>query len=197
MCCVADADAQEGEELLGLKSMDEAQRAEQVTRWAEARLRARRERSWPAFSAVAAVSALTGEGVEELRAQLLSFARPLDNAAGRCALPGALATDEEPRRLVAGAVWTQLLERLSLNVPYDLRHIDVDRLERDASGTLQVAATVHSPNEHISKIANGRAGVNINAVRDGAQKQLEQLFAMPVCLRLNIRTHKRSRKRLS
>lgn len=170
------------------QAMGEKVRAEQVARWAEARLRARRAHSWPAFSAVAAVSALTGEGIDELRAQLFEFARPLE-AAGRAALPGALATDAEPKRLVAGAVWTQLLERLALNVPYELQHIEVDRLERDETGTLQIAATIHSPNEHISKIANGRAGVTISAVRDAAQQQLEQLFSLPVFLRLNIQTH--------
>ena len=187
---------QEGEELLKGQSMSESERAEQVARWAAARLSARREHSWPAFNAVAAVSALTGEGIEELRAQLLGFARPLA-ATGREALPGALATDEEPRRLVAGTIWTQLLERLAVNVPYELRRIDVDRLERDASGTLQIAATIHSPNENISKIANGRAGVNIIAVSDAARQRLEQLFALPVCLRLNIRTHKHSNKKFS
>ena len=71
---------------------------------------------WPGFRDVFTVSALNGEGVDQLREHLVAAARP-----GQWSFDPSLKTDSDPQTVMLGVVRSRLLANLPSNIPYSLQ----------------------------------------------------------------------------
>ena len=71
---------------------------------------------WPGFRDVFTVSALNGEGVDQLREHLVAAARP-----GQWSFDPSLKTDSDPQTVMLGVVRSRLLANLPSNIPYNLQ----------------------------------------------------------------------------
>jgi len=114
---------------------------------------------WPGFRDVFSVSALTGEGIDQLREHLVAAAMP-----GQWRFDPSLKTDSDPQTVMLGVVRSRLLANLPKNIPYKLEPIVNMWVFDDEWQQLRISvniATSH-PSEHRTII--GRDGNSIKRI---------------------------------
>jgi len=136
---------------------------------------------WPGFHDVFTISALHGDGVEDLRNYLVDLARP-----GQWHYQDHVLTDSDPRDLVLNTIKATLLNHLPHSVPYQLRpEIEVWDLDNDWE-SLKIVVSISSPNSNISRLLLGAKGSRIQTIAADAQNSLRDFFSSEVNLRINI-----------
>lgn len=73
-------------------------------------------KGWPNFSEVFMVSALTGDGMVEIKDYLLENAKP-----GKWIFPSNIWTDQSAEQMILNTVKAMLLQYLQQEIPYTLR----------------------------------------------------------------------------
>lgn len=73
-------------------------------------------RGWPGFSEVFMISALTGDGIQDLRDYLIKQARP-----GKWIYSATQWTDHSPDDIILRTVQATLLDFLPQEIPYRLK----------------------------------------------------------------------------
>lgn len=73
-------------------------------------------KGWPNFSQVFMVSALTGDGMLEIKDYLLENAKP-----GKWMFPSNVWTDQSAEQIILNTVKAMLLQYLQQEIPYTLR----------------------------------------------------------------------------
>ena len=130
---------------------------------------------WPGFRDVFSVSALTGEGVADLRQYLLDTAAP-----GKWRFPANMKFDEDPRDIVVKIIKSKLLEHLPNAVPYGLTPVisiwDVD----PSWDKMNIVAEVHAINKNIHKLLIGPKGSTAKKIAQDTQTALMDFFSHEV-----------------
>jgi GTP-binding protein Era len=127
------------------------------------------------------VSALTGDGVADLRAH---FARAMP--LGPWLFPQDQLTDMPDRLLAAEIVREQLFDRLHQELPYALT-VETEGWEERKDGSVKIDATIFVQRESQRAIALGKAGERIKLIGAAARKELEALFERRVHLFLFVK----------
>ncbi|MDI6869969.1 MAG: GTPase Era [Bacillota bacterium] len=157
-----------------------ADRGETIT--AEAQKRAE-------FAAVCRVSAVTGQGIEDLIEQVFSLLPE-----GPAYYPPEMVTDQEERFLVAETVREKALEVLREEVPHALA-VDVELLrEEEGKDLIHAAATLYVEKESQKGIVIGRGGQMLKAIGSAARYDLEGHFGKQVHLELWVKVREDWRK---
>jgi GTP-binding protein Era len=127
------------------------------------------------------VSALSGDGVDDLRRYLLAKA-----VAGPWLFPEDELSDLPLRQTAAEITREKLFLQLHDELPYDLT-VTTDSWEDFKNGAVRIRQTVTVAREGQRRIAIGTGGRTIKTVREAAQRELTALLERPVHLFLEIK----------
>lgn len=138
-------------------------------------------------ASVVPVSALAGDGLDELLAELFA-ALP----EGFRLYPPELTTTQTERFFVAEVVREKLLERTRDELPYT-SGVLVENFE-DHGGLVHVDAVIYVERPTQKGIVIGKGGAMIRAVGQAAREELERLLGVRVYLGLHVKVHPRWRE---
>jgi GTP-binding protein Era len=130
------------------------------------------------------ISALSGAGVSEVVAQLVSLVPE-----GPFMYPPDERSDLSTELQLAELIREQVLRRTRDEVPHSVE-VEIDELEERDDGLLVVRARVWAETESQKGILVGAGGKMVRAVGTAARKEIEGLLDRRVHLELNVRVRK-------
>jgi len=133
------------------------------------------------FSQVFMVSALTGDGVQDLM-DYLSARMP----EGPWHFPEDQLSDVSLRLLAAEITREKLFLNLHQELPYALT-VETESWEDFKDGSVRIEQAVYVAREQHKAMCLGKGGKTIRMVREAAQKEMEQAFEQPVHLFLFVK----------
>ncbi len=135
------------------------------------------------FLSLHPVSALTGDGIGELREDLVSLLPE-----GPAYYPTDLRTDLAPELQIAELVREKALQLTREEVPHAIS-VEVEEL-----GEKAVRATIFVETESQKQIVIGKGGSVVKQIGTRARPEIEHLLGHPVFLDLNVKTRPRWRR---
>lgn len=130
------------------------------------------------FDAVVPVSALDGDGIEELKQELNKLA-----VESEFFFPEDTLTDQPERVLAAEMIREKLLYRLNDEIPHGIAvSIELMRM-RDTDDILDIEAIIYCEKESHKGIIIGKGGEMLKTVSTSARKDLERFFDCKVNLK--------------
>jgi GTP-binding protein Era len=133
------------------------------------------------FTATFMISALTGDGVEDL-ADHLSGALPR----GPWHFPEDQLSDMPQRLLAAELTREQLFVQLHRELPYALT-VESEAWEEFDDGSVKISQVIFVRRDSQKAIVLGKGGQRIKAVREAAQRELAEMLGRPVHLFLYVK----------
>ena len=137
------------------------------------------------FTDIFMISALTGDGLADLR-RLLAARMPK----GPWLYPEDQLTDLSERLLAAEITREQLFLKLHQELPYALT-VETEAWEAFEDGSLRVAQTVYVQRATHKGICLGKGGRTIKAIREAAQAGLASMLDRPVHLFLHVKVREK------
>ncbi len=137
-----------------------------------------------AFSDIFMLSALTGDGVADLRA-FLSGKLPV----GPWLYPEDQLADVPLRLMAAEMTREQAFLRLHQELPYALT-VETDEWRDLTDGSARVGQTIYVERDTQKAIVLGKGGANIKTIRMAAQKELAAALERPVHLFIHVKVRK-------
>lgn len=132
-------------------------------------------------------SALTGEGLEPLLAQVISRLEP-----GPYYYPPDLVTDQPERFIMGELIREQILLLTREEVPHSVA-ISIDRVEEEPTIT-RVLATIYVERDSQKGIVIGKKGSMLKAIGSAARQQMQKLIAGNVYLELFVKVQPKWRQ---
>ncbi|HHM05174.1 MAG TPA: GTPase Era [Gammaproteobacteria bacterium] len=129
------------------------------------------------FAALVPVSALKGDNVDRLEAEVTARLPP-----GPPFFPEDQVTDRSERFLAAELVREKLTRRLGQELPYALT-VDVEQF-KDEGRLVTIAAAIWVERDSQKAIVIGSGGAVLKAVGQAAREEMERLFQRKVFLKL-------------
>ena len=137
------------------------------------------------YKAVFMISALTGDGVDDLIAYLAAEVPP-----GPWLYPEDQLSDL-PQRLIAAEVTREkLFLKLHQELPYALT-VETESWEAFQDGSVKISQTIYVTREGHKRMAIGKGGQTIRAVREEAQAELAEMLGTKVHLFLFVKVRER------
>ncbi len=136
------------------------------------------------------VSAVSGEGMEELADGLFEFAPE-----GEMMYPEDMYTDQSPEFRVAEIIREKAINRVKQEVPHAI-FVSIADMETSTDGqNLWIRAFLNVERESQKGIVIGKGGTGIKAIRTEAQKELGKIFPYRIELDLRVKVVSDWRKR--
>jgi GTP-binding protein Era len=133
------------------------------------------------FDEVFFVSALTGDGVAELKAHLAAL-MPV----GPWHYPQDQVSDASERLLACEVTREQLYRQLHEELPYDSA-VRPESYTHRRDGSIEIRQQIVIARESQKPIVLGRRGTRIKAIGEAARKELSELLGAPVHLFLHVK----------
>ncbi len=130
------------------------------------------------FNAIVPVSARTGEGTDELLAELEKFALE-----GPQLFPEDMVSDQPERQLAAEIIREKLLILLDREVPHGVA-VGIERMEERDNGLVSIHATIYCEKNSHKGIIIGKNGEMLKQVGQLARKDIERMLGTKVYLDL-------------
>jgi GTP-binding protein Era len=128
------------------------------------------------------ISALTGQGIEELKDKLYQMAPEGDPM-----YPEEYYTDQDPNFRISEIIREQAMLRNRDEIPHSL-YVEVADLEEDPEkNLLWIRAFIVVERESQKGIVVGKGGTQIKAIRQAAQKEVARLFPQKIHLDLRVK----------
>jgi GTP-binding protein Era len=141
-----------------------------------------RDGSLELFDDIVPISAVNGDGIEELVALFFASVAP-----GEAVYPKGDYTTQPERFLAAEIVREKVLRHTSDELPYTTA-VAVDRFEEDEqSGMLKIWATIFVERESQKPIVVGKGGSMIKNIGTAARQELQSYFGSRVYLDLHVK----------
>jgi GTP-binding protein Era len=140
--------------------------------------------SYP-FDAIIPISALTGDGVNGLLAELKTRLQP-----GPQFFPEEISTDQTEYFLTSEIIREKIYLHLSQELPYSSAVTVEDMTEDSKRNLLSIAALIHVETKSQKGILIGKGGRMIKAIGRSARLELEKRFGVHVFLDLTVRVEK-------
>jgi GTP-binding protein Era len=134
-----------------------------------------------AFDATFMVSALTGDGLGDLKAWLAERMPP-----GPWLYPADQISDAPLRQLAAEITREKLFERLHQELPYQST-VETDLWKELRSGEVRIEQTIYVERENQRKIVLGKGGRTIKAIGEAARRELAEILETTVHLFLFVK----------
>ncbi|KAH8298416.1 hypothetical protein KR044_002440 [Drosophila immigrans] len=137
-----------------------------------------RETSWSHFDDVFLVSALTGNGLQELQDYLISAAKPR-----RWQYAADVYTDASPEALIVESVRARLLDYLPQEIPYNLKcKIEYYNVEKHVVYT---SVLVECPTSRIERLICGESNGKLRQITERVTSDLVEMFGQAVSLTIS------------
>ena len=133
------------------------------------------------FGEVFFVSALTGDGVPELKAHLASLMPD-----GPWHYPEDQVSDASERLLAAEVTREQLYRQLHEELPYDSA-VRPESYQQRKDGSIEIHQQIVVGRDSQKPIILGKRGARIKAIGEAARKELAELLGVPVHLFLHVK----------
>ncbi|RWS13451.1 GTPase Era: mitochondrial-like protein [Dinothrombium tinctorium] len=146
------------------------------------------KKGWPYFSKVFLISALEGDGIDELRKYLVETAKP-----NPWKYNEMVVTDQKPDKLAIGIIKEKFLDVYHDEIPYTVE-LKIDNWDIDQMGTLWIVVNVNCPKERYIKMVIGPEGKYISKVANLARMELSNTFHADVSLKLIVRCIEKRKK---
>lgn len=140
------------------------------------------------FQAVVPVSALNGDGMDELLAELKALAQP-----GGWLFDADTLTDQPERVLAGEIVREKVLRLLDQEVPHGVAAVTESMRERD--GLLELHVTLYCEKPNHKGILIGKGGAMLKEIGTAARQDLEKFFGCKVNLQLWVKVKEDWRQR--
>ena len=128
------------------------------------------------FDAIIPISARTGDGLEDLMAQLQTYA-----AEGPQLFPDGMTTDQPDRQVVGEIVREKLLRNLDKEIPHGTA-VEITRfIERDDE-VIEVDATIYCEKASHKGIIIGKNGAMLKKISTEARQDIERFMGTKVYL---------------
>jgi GTP-binding protein Era len=134
-----------------------------------------------AFEATFMVSALTGDGVADLRSWLAAQAPE-----GPWHYPADQMSDAPLRQLAAEITREKIYHRLHQELPYQST-VETDSWKELKNGSVRIEQTIYVERESQRKIVLGKGGQTIKAIGAAARKDIAEVAEVPVHLFLFVK----------
>ncbi|HZL40143.1 MAG TPA: GTPase Era [Pseudolabrys sp.] len=134
-----------------------------------------------AFEATFMISALTGDGVPDLKQWLAARVQP-----GPWLYPPDQMSDAPVRQLAAEITREKLFERLHQELPYHST-VETESWKELRRGDLRVEQTIYVERESQRKIVLGKGGATIKAIGEAARKEIAEIAEAKVHLFLFVK----------
>lgn len=144
---------------------------------------------WPGFSQVFTVSALHGDGVEDLRDFLLRSAKPSlarDDGHNGWAFPAGACTDRDPQLLVVDVLKSKFLDVLAHDVPYKIVPVIQTWSIDPKSHILKLLISVDSDSPRTTHLLLYHRAANLSKVAKLAERDLQNLFGCEVFVTITV-----------
>lgn len=128
------------------------------------------------FEAVVPVSALTGEGLDELMDELEKHAEE-----GPQLFPDDMITDQPERQICAELVREKLLNCLDNEVPHGTA-VEITRFHEREDGVIEIDATIYCEKDSHKGIIIGKHGAMLKKVGEQARVDMEEFLGTKVFL---------------
>jgi GTP-binding protein Era len=122
-----------------------------------------------AFEATFMVSALTGDGVADLKRWLADHV-----PAGPWLYPADQMSDAPLRQVAAEITREKLFERLHQELPYQAT-VETDQWKELRGGAIRIEQTIYVERESQRKIVLGKGGQTIKAIGEAARKEIAEI----------------------
>ena len=134
-----------------------------------------------AFEATFMISALTGDGVPDLKQWLATRVQP-----GPWLYPPDQMADAPVRQLAAEITREKLFERLHQELPYHST-VETESWKELRRGDLRVEQSIYVERESQRKIVLGKGGATIKAIGEAARKEIAEIVEAKVHLFLFVK----------
>jgi GTP-binding protein Era len=138
-----------------------------------------------AFAATFMISALTGDGVADVKRWLAEHV-----PAGPWHYPADQITDAPLRQLAAEITREKLYLRLHQELPYQST-VETDRWQERKDGSTRIEQTIYVERESQRKIVLGKGGATIKAIGAQARREIAEMIEAPVHLFLFVKVRER------
>ena len=128
------------------------------------------------FEAVVPVSALTGEGLDELMDELEKHAEE-----GPQLFPDDMITDQPERQICAELVREKLLNCLDKEVPHGTA-VEITRFHERDDGVIEIDSTIYCEKDSHKGIIIGKHGAMLKKVGEQARTDMEEFLGTKVFL---------------
>lgn len=137
------------------------------------------------FEAIIPVSALTGEGIEDLKGVLKAELKP-----GPRFFPPEITTDQTESFMISEIIREKIYQHTGDEIPYSSA-VTVENLQEGSEkNLLLISALIHVESNSQKAILIGRGGKMVKAIGQSARIELEDLFGVRIYLDLKIRVEK-------
>lgn len=133
------------------------------------------------FHAIVPISARTGEGVDELLAELEAFA-----VEGPQLFPEDMVSDQPEKQLVAEIIREKMLILLQREVPHGVA-VAIESMEEREDGLVSIHATIYCEKKSHKGIIIGKNGDMLKRIGQMARQDMERLLDTKVFLDLWIK----------
>lgn len=137
------------------------------------------------FTAIVPVSALTGDGVEQLVEETAKLMPE-----GPCYYPEDMVTDLPEKFIVAEMVREQIFRRLEQEIPYGVAVLVDQFVEDEQRDLVSISATINVIRDSHKGIVIGKKGSMIRDISKYARLEIERLLGTKVFLELFVRVQK-------
>lgn len=134
-----------------------------------------------AFEATFMISALTGDGVDDMRAWLAGQV-----PAGPWLYPEDQMSDAPLRQLAAEITREKMFHRLHQELPYQST-VETDAWSEKKDGSIRIEQTIYVERESQRKIVIGKGGQTLKAIGAEARKEISEVVDAPVHLFLFVK----------
>ena len=128
------------------------------------------------FDAILPISAKTGEGLEELLAEMEKYAEE-----GPHLFPDDMITDQPERQICAELVREKLLKCLDKEIPHGTA-VEVTRFSERESGIIDLEVTIYCEKESHKGIIIGKKGAMLKKIGELAREDIEAFMGTKVYL---------------
>ena len=141
------------------------------------------------FEAVLPISAQTGEGVDEVIAELRKFAVPSPHF-----FPDDAVTDQPDRVIAAELIREKLLLSLDHEIPHGIA-VEIEQFSTRDSGLLDISAIIYCEKDSHKGIIIGKNGSLIKKAMTAARVDCEAFFGCKVNLQTRVKVKENWRNR--
>lgn len=137
------------------------------------------------FEAIVPISALTGEGIQELNRELVRLL-----PRGEPLFPRETLTDQPERAIAAELIREKVFRLTGQEVPYGAAVVVTDFKERRGGELIYLRAVIHVERESHKGILIGAGGAKLKEIGQKARADIERLLGVQVFLELFVRVEK-------